>query len=64
MALAAEREMRPVLAHCRLGLGAAHRRAGEPSRARAEMTAALAEYRAMDMRYWLAQAQTELATLE
>jgi len=28
------------------------------------MTAALAEYRAMDMRYWLAQAQTELATLE
>ncbi len=64
MALAAEREMRPLLAHCRFGLGAAHRRAGEPSRARAGVAAALAEYRTMDMRYWLARAQTELATLE
>ena len=61
--LAAELGMRPLLAHCRLGLGAAHRRAGEPSRARAEVTAALAEYCAMDMTYWLARADAELATL-
>ena len=62
--LAAERGMRPLLAHCRLGLGRAHQREGESSRARAEMAAALAEYRAMDMTYWMARAEAELATLE
>lgn len=63
MALAEERRMRPLIAHCRLGLGAAHRCAGEVSRGRAEMNAALAEYRAMDMTYWLARAEAELASL-
>jgi DNA-binding SARP family transcriptional activator len=63
IALAEERGMRPLIAHCRLGLGAVHRCTGEPSRARAEMNAALAEYRVMDMTYWLARADAELATL-
>ena len=64
IALAAERGMRPLLAHCRLGLGLTHRRAGEPARARAEVSAAFAEYRAMDMTYWRARAEAELATVD
>jgi len=62
MSLAEERGMRPLLAHCRLGLGRVHRRAGESARAREETTAALTEYRAMDMTYWRARAEAELAS--
>jgi DNA-binding SARP family transcriptional activator len=62
-ALATERGMRPLLAHCRLGQGAVHRRAGESAHARAEVVDALAEYRAMDMIYWQARAEAELASL-
>src|SRR5262249_40197187 len=42
-ALARELEMRPLLAHCRLGLGSAYARAGIDARARTEVEAALAE---------------------
>jgi DNA-binding SARP family transcriptional activator len=63
MALAEERGMRPLIAHCRLGLGVVHRRAGQLSRARAETADALAAYRAMEMAYWTARAQAQLATL-
>ena len=51
-ALARELEMRPLLAHCRLGLGSAYARTGINARARTEIEEALAEYRAMDMPYW------------
>ena len=63
MALAEERGMRPLIAHCRLGLGVVHRRDGQLSRARAQTAGALAAYRAMEMTYWTAQAQAQLATL-
>ena len=62
IALAEERGMRPLLAHCQLGLGRVHRRAGESARAREETMAALSEYRAMDMTYWRARAEAELAS--
>jgi len=62
MALAEARGMRPLLAHCQLGLGRAHRRVGEMARAREETAAALSEYRAMDMAYWRARAEAELAS--
>ena len=62
IALAEERGMRPLLAHCQLGLGRVHRRAGESARAREETTAALFEYRAMDMTYWRARAEAELVS--
>ena len=55
--------MRPLIAHCRLGLGVVHRRDGQLSRARAQTAGALAAYRAMEMTYWTAQAQAQLATL-
>jgi len=59
-ALAAELAMRPLLAHCRLGLGAAYARAGMKERAQEEAAAALAEYRAMEMPYWREQAERAL----
>ena len=62
-ALARDRDMRPLLAHCRLGRGSAHRLAGETSGAHAETLAALTEYLAMDMPYWCARAREELARI-
>jgi Tfp pilus assembly protein PilF len=60
MALAAELGMRPLLAHCRLGRGTAYARAGDKARARAEIEAALADYRVMDMPYWRERAERAL----
>ncbi|HKB25637.1 MAG TPA: AAA family ATPase, partial [Methylomirabilota bacterium] len=60
-ALAGDQGMRPLLAHCRLGLGTACGHAGMADRARAELAAALAEYRAMEMPYWRDRAAAELA---
>jgi len=54
-ALAEERGMQPLVTHCHLGLGEAYRRAGDHARAEAEMAAALAEYRALQMPYWAAR---------
>ena len=59
-AVAREREMRPLLAHCHLGLGEAYRRASEHARAQAEVAGALAEYRALDMPHWQARAEAML----
>jgi DNA-binding SARP family transcriptional activator len=56
-ALAEERGMRPLLAHCRLGLGQAHRRAGNDVPARAAVEEALAEYQTLEMPYWMALAE-------
>jgi tetratricopeptide (TPR) repeat protein len=60
LALAEPRRMRPLVAHCHLGLGRLHRRTGQRARARAELTFASTMYREMDMAYWLAQAEAEL----
>ena len=54
--------MRPLQAHCHHGLGTAirHRRAsGE--QARAALATAIELYRAMDMTFWLPQAEAALA---
>ena len=59
-ALATELTMRPLLAHCRLGLGTAYARAGRKERALEEVDSALAEYRAMDMPYWCEHAERVL----
>ena len=56
IALAGERGMRPLLAHCQLGLGDMARAAGDAERARTQLGAALAEYRAMEMPYWMTRA--------
>ena len=57
LALAQRHGMRPLVAHCHLGLGKIHRRAGKAEDAEHHNAAATAMYRDMDMRFWLAQAQ-------
>jgi hypothetical protein len=61
MTLADELGMRPLTAHCHLGLGTLYARTGHLEQARAELTAAMALYRAMDMTFWLSRAEAVLA---
>jgi tetratricopeptide (TPR) repeat protein len=60
MALATELGMRPLVAHCHLGLGKLYRGAGKREPAREHLTTATTMYREMDMRFWLEQAEAEL----
>jgi tetratricopeptide (TPR) repeat protein len=60
MALANELGMRPLVAHCHLGLGKLYRRTGRRSQAHEHLTTATTMYREMDMRFWLEQAEAEL----
>ena len=60
MALAEELGMRPLVAHCQLGLGQLSQRTGKREQARDHVTTATTLYREMDMRYWLEQAEAEL----
>jgi uncharacterized protein HemY len=53
--------MRPLQAHCHLGLGALCVKTGLRKQARAELTTAIALYRAMDMTFWLPHAEAALA---
>jgi hypothetical protein len=53
--------MRPLQAHCHLGLGKLHRRIGRSDDARAELATAVAMLRDMGMAYWLPEAERELA---
>ncbi len=53
--------MRPLQAHCHLGLGTLYVQTGRPEPARAALTAAIALYRAMEMTFWLPQAEAALA---
>jgi tetratricopeptide (TPR) repeat protein len=55
MTLASELEMRPLVAHCQLGLGRLYRRAGKPEQAQEHLTIATAMYGEMGMTYWLDQ---------
>jgi class 3 adenylate cyclase/tetratricopeptide (TPR) repeat protein len=60
LALADELGMRPLVAHCHLGLGKLYRSAGKGARAREQLAMATTMYREMDMRFWLEQAETEM----
>jgi class 3 adenylate cyclase/tetratricopeptide (TPR) repeat protein len=60
-ALAEELGMRPLQAHCHLGLGTLYARTGQRQQAQAELSAAIDLYRAMDMTFWLPQAEAALA---
>jgi len=56
--------MRPLVAHCHLGLGKLCRRTAKREQAQEQLTIATTMYREMDMRLWLAQAEAELKELE
>ena len=61
LALAEELGMRPLQAHCHRGLGTLYAKTGQQEQARAELSTAIEMYRAMDMTFWLPQAQAALA---
>jgi tetratricopeptide (TPR) repeat protein len=61
LALAEELGMRPLQAHCHRGLGMLYARQGQQEQARTALSTAIVLYRAMDMRFWLPQAEITLA---
>ena len=52
--------MRPVVAHCHLGLGKLYRRTGDSAKALEHLTTAVTMYREMDMRFWLEKVEVAL----
>jgi tetratricopeptide (TPR) repeat protein len=63
LALAEPRGMRPLVAHCHLGLGKHYRRTCRSEQAREWLNLATKKYREMDMTYWLGRAESELSQL-
>jgi hypothetical protein len=57
MALADERGMRPLVAHCHLGLAELAGRRGTRQDARVHLATAASMYRALEMRSWLDRAE-------
>jgi hypothetical protein len=53
--------MRPLVAHCHLGLGKLYRRSGRRE-AEEHLRTAVTMYGEMDMRFWLEPAQAELTS--
>jgi len=62
-ALAEELEMRPLVAHARLGLGRWHLRAGRRAEAEEHLSGAAGLLSKLGMRFWLVQAEAALANL-
>jgi class 3 adenylate cyclase/tetratricopeptide (TPR) repeat protein len=63
LALAEELGMRPLAAHCHLGLGRLYRRTDKREQAHEHLATATTMYREMGMTYWLEKAEAELGTL-
>ncbi len=57
LGLAHDLGMRPLVAHCHLGLGRIFRRTGKREQARDHLASATTMYREMDMTYWLEKAE-------
>jgi class 3 adenylate cyclase/tetratricopeptide (TPR) repeat protein len=60
LSLAEELGMRPLGAHCHLGLGKLYRYTGKRQEAQRHLATATTMYREMDMRFWLERAEAEL----
>ena len=56
--------MRPLVAHCHLGLGTLYAKIRPAGAARTELSVAIALYRAMEMTFWLPHAEAALAQVE
>jgi tetratricopeptide (TPR) repeat protein len=61
LAISEELGMRPLQAHCHFGFGTLYATTGRREQARAALADAIALYRAMDMTFWLPQAEATLA---
>jgi len=64
LALATELQMRPLVAHCQLGLGTLHRRAGRREEAHESLTVSATMYREMQMQTWRGHAEMEMRKLK
>jgi tetratricopeptide (TPR) repeat protein len=60
MGLAEELGMRPLIAHCHLGLGTLYRQTGDQAKVAEHWAAARARYREMGMSFWLEKAEAAL----
>ena len=63
LTLAEAMGMRPLQAHCHRGLGMLYATLGRPEQARSILSAAIDLYRAMDMTFWLPQAEAALTAV-
>ena len=63
LTLADELGMRPLQAHCHRGLGTLYAKTGRQEQGRAELSTAIEMYRAMDMTFWLPQAEAALVQI-
>jgi tetratricopeptide (TPR) repeat protein len=63
LSLATELGMRPLVAHCHLGLAKLGRRTDKREQAREHLTIATTMYREMGMTYWLEKAEVEMQKL-
>ena len=61
--LAEDLKMRPLVAHCHVGLGKLYRRTGNPQQAKVHLTNGVAMMREMQMGLWLERAEAELKEL-
>jgi tetratricopeptide (TPR) repeat protein len=61
LALAEELGMRPLMAHCHVGLGKLYRRSGDNEKSKTHLTNGVAMMREMEMGFWLERAEAELA---
>src|SRR5262249_15446713 len=61
--LAEDLGMRPLIAHCHLGLGKLYGRTGKREQAQEHLTTAMTMYREMGMTYWLEKAEREMVEL-
>jgi tetratricopeptide (TPR) repeat protein len=63
LSLAKELGMRPLVAHCHLGLGKISRRTDKREEAQEHVATAATMYREMGMMYWLEKAEAEMHEL-
>ena len=63
LSLAESRHMRPLIAHCHLGLGRLYRRSDRISEGKVELSRAVDMYSDMDMQFYLKQAEAELQAI-
>jgi tetratricopeptide (TPR) repeat protein len=64
LALAEELGMRPLVAHCHHGLGRLYHQTDRGEEAHVVLSTAIDLYRAMEMTFWLPQAEAALAQVE
>jgi tetratricopeptide (TPR) repeat protein len=63
MALASELGMRPLLAHCHMGLSRLYKRTVKGDKVQEHLTVASKMFRQMGMRFWLEKAEAEMKEL-